>query len=184
MLRRSYRFARSLFNDAKAVLCKWTGHVPSQSIRHALYRRIYGLRIGTGSVVYHGCEFRSPQTIRIGAWTSIGDHCILDGRGDLTIGDSVNFSTGVWIWTSEHVVNARDFSATSAPVVIEDYAWVSCRAVILPGVTVGRGAVVAAGAVVTKSVPPFAIVGGVPAKVIGERSRDLDYKLTSCVRFW
>jgi maltose O-acetyltransferase len=96
----------------------------------------------------------------------------------------VNFSTGVWIWTAEHDMNALDFGATSAPVVIEDYAWLSCRTIILPGVTIGYGAVVAAGAVVTKSVPAFAVVGGTPAKVIGERSRDLNYKLTSCMSFW
>ncbi|MFC6639871.1 acyltransferase [Sulfitobacter sediminilitoris] len=60
---------------------------------------------------------------------------------------------------------------------MEDYAWISCRVTILPNVRIGRGAVVAAGAVVTKDVPQFAIVAGVPAVVIGERERNLKYQL-------
>jgi len=71
-----------------------------------------------------------------------------------------------------------------APVIIEDYAWVSSRTTLLPGVTIGKGAVVAAGAVVTKSVEPYTVVGGVPAKKIGERSKELNYKLSSSVPFF
>ncbi|NJK52359.1 MAG: hypothetical protein HC936_05170 [Leptolyngbyaceae cyanobacterium SU_3_3] len=94
------------------------------------------------------------------------------------------FQPAAWIWTAQHDLNDSGFAGVSAPVVIEDYAWISSRATILPGVTIGRGAVVAAGAVVTKSVAPFEIVGGVPAKKIGERNRDLDYQLSSCIAFW
>ncbi len=167
----------------KLCLLKAVGYIPSHCLRIAAYRAS-GMAVGRGTAIYHGCEIRAPRAIRIGVHSSIGDHAILDGRGGLTIGDSVNFSTGVWVWTAEHDVNARDFRFTSAPVVIEDYAWVSCRAVILPGVTVGKGAVVAAGAVVTKSVAPYDIVGGVPAKKIGERSRDLSYHAGPGYPFW
>lgn len=167
----------------KLCLLKAVGYVPSQSFRHPAYRAS-GMTIGRGTVIYHGCEVRAPKAIRIGAHTSIGDQAVLDGRGGLTIGDSVNFSTGVWVWTAEHDLHSPTFAATSAPVVIEDFAWVSCRAVILPGVTIGKGAVVAAGAVVAKSVAPYDIVGGVPAKPIGRRSADLRYELGSCLAFW
>jgi len=75
-------------------------------------------------------------------------------------------------------VNAADFKAVNAPVEIEDYVFIGPRVIILPGVKVGRGAVVAAGAVVTKDVEPMAIVGGVPAKEIGKRElAELNYKL-------
>jgi acetyltransferase-like isoleucine patch superfamily enzyme len=77
----------------------------------------------------------------------------------------------------EHDPQSGTYTTQGGPVVIEDYAWVSCRVVILPGVTIGRGAVVAAGSVVTKDVAPYTIVGGVPAKKIGDRNRDLTYTL-------
>ncbi|HUE36138.1 MAG TPA: hypothetical protein VMO20_02005, partial [Candidatus Acidoferrum sp.] len=67
------------------------------------------MKIGRDTVVYNSCELREPRRITIGNFSSIGDHCILDGRGGLTIGDSVNFSTGVWIWTMQHKINDPDF---------------------------------------------------------------------------
>ena len=166
------------------LLLQYTGKVPSQHVRHAIYRRIYGLKMGRGSVIYNSCELRDPRNIVIGNFTSIGDHCVLDGRGGLTIGHSVNFSTGAWVWRIQHRVNDRGFGIYKAAVIIEDYAWISCRTVLLPGVRIGSGAVVAAGAVVTKNVDPFSIVGGVPAKQIGVRSRDLHYRTTSGLHFW
>lgn len=161
----------------------WVGFVPSQSIRKQFYRYL-GSQIGTGSVLYHGCEIRDPGRLRIGEHSSIGDRCILDARGGLSIGDSVNLSTGVWIWTGEHDVQSKTFEGVLSPVQIEDYVWISCRSIILPGVTIGEGVVVAAGSVVTKSIPPYTIVAGVPAKQIGTRSKDLDYKLGSDIPLW
>jgi maltose O-acetyltransferase len=82
------------------------------------------------------------------------------------------------IYNSEHDLSEADFSAITASVEIGDYVFIGPRAIILPGVTIGKGAVVAAGAVVTKNVPEFAVVGGVPAKVIGEReNKNPNYKL-------
>ena len=80
--------------------------------------------------------------------------------------------------TSNHLKDDPYFGVEDKPITIEDYAWVGSRATVLPGVTIGRGAVVAAGAVVTKDVPAYAVVGGVPAKVIGERAKDLRYNLS------
>ena len=175
---------RAARHDLGFVNVNATGWIPSQRIRHAIYKRCFGVIIGEASVIYHGCEIRQPHDLRIGHHTSIGDRCILDARGGLTIGNSVNLSTGVWIWTADHDPQSRNFAARLSPVTIHDHAWLSCRSVILPGVTVGRGAVVAAGAVVAKDVADHTIVGGVPAKPIGRRREDLDYQLTSYIRFW
>lgn len=161
---------------------RFSGVIPSQIIRKLMFRLAGGVS-GPKTVFYGGTEIRCARKIEIGGHTSIGHQCILDGRGGLRIGNSVNISSGAWIWTAEHAVHSSSFEATVASVVIEDYAWISGRVVILPGITIGKGAVVATGAVVTKSVDPFVIVGGIPAKPIGQREQNLDYKLGSCMPF-
>ncbi len=155
------------------------GRIPSHHLRRIIYRDLFHMRIGKTTVIYGGAEIRDPEKIVIGEHSIIGHYAILDGRCGIHIGENVNLSSGVWIWTLQHDPQAADFGVLGGPVVIEDYAWLSCRTVILPNVRIGRGAVVAAGAVVTKDVPPYAIVGGVPARVIGERNRNLTYELSS-----
>jgi len=96
----------------------------------------------------------------------------------LTIGSHVSLASSVLIYNSEHKINDEDFGASEEPVEIGDYVFIGPRAIILPGVKIGKGAVIGAGAVVTKDVPDFAIVGGVPAKVIGERkNKNPSYQL-------
>jgi maltose O-acetyltransferase len=109
------------------------------------------------------------QGIRIGRRTVINHQCHLDGRGWLSIGDDVDISSGVWILTDAHDMNDPLFRETLAPVKIGNHVWIGSRATILPGVTVGEGAVVAAGAVVNRDVEPYTVVGGVPARQIGTR---------------
>jgi acetyltransferase-like isoleucine patch superfamily enzyme len=174
---------RNLKNGAVFLGLNFLTQIPSQFIRHSILRSM-GMQIGVQSVIYMGGEIREPSRIKIGSNTSIGHRCTLDGRGGLAIGSNVNLSSEVMIWTMEHDPQASDFADVSAPVVVEDYAWLSCRSIILPGVTIGKGAVVAAGAVVTKSVAPFTIVGGVPARKIGDRNPNLSYRLGEQGQFW
>jgi len=118
------------------------------------------------------------KNISIGSDTIIGENVILDGREKIVIGNHVDFASEVMIYNSQHDINSDDFHAVSAPVIVKDYVFIGPRAIILPGVTVGKGSVVAAGAVVTKDVADFTIVAGVPAKVIGERkNKNPKYKL-------
>ena len=125
-----------------------------------------------------GAKFYDPRNIVIGQDSIIGEGVVLDGRDLLTIGNHVDIASEVMIYNSEHNVNDESFVATNSPVKIEDYVFIGPRVIVLAGVTIGRGAVIGAGAVVTKDVPPYAIVGGVPAKIIGERrNKDLHYKL-------
>jgi acetyltransferase-like isoleucine patch superfamily enzyme len=144
-----------------------------------------GVRLGRGALVHRGLELRAPTRVRIGAGSVIGFDAILDGRKGIEIGRQVNISSSVAIWTLQHDHRDPQFRARGGPVVIGDRAWLSFRCTVLPGVTIGEGAVVAAGAVVTKDVPRYAIVGGVPASVIGERSpRELTYDLTKAAVPW
>lgn len=151
--------------------------VPFHHLRRAFYR-VVGMKIGSGSTIHMKLSLYDPSGISIGEDTIVGEKCTLDGRAPLTIGNHVDIASEVMIYNSEHDVNDPKFSAIVAPVNIGDYVFIGPRAIILPGVTIGEGAVVGAGAVVTKDVEPFSIVGGVPARVIGERKiRNLQYRL-------
>lgn len=151
--------------------------VPFHFIRKLVYR-LAGIKIGKNSYVHMGTRFYFPIGITIGEGTIIGDHCFLDGRTKLTIGDNVDIASQVLIYNSEHNVHSEGFDPIEEPVEIGDYVFIGPRAIILPGVKIGKGAVIAAGAVITADVKPFEIVGGVPAKVIGERkNKNPNYKL-------
>jgi acetyltransferase-like isoleucine patch superfamily enzyme len=153
------------------------GNIPSHHVRRFFYR-LSGLTIGKGSTIHMGATFHEPTNIVIGEDTIIGEGAVLDGRDRLEIGNHVAIASEVMIYNAEHDIHAHDFSPIQAPVIIEDYVFIGPRAIILPGVHIKKGAVVAAGAVVTKSVPERAVVGGVPAKIIAERSlKEYHYKL-------
>lgn len=163
--------------DFELMLLRWVGYVPSHIFRGIVYR-LAGMKIGKGSTIHMWAGFFQPKNIRIGVDTIIGDNAFLDGRDKLTIGDHVDVASSVMIYNSEHNLKSEEFEATEEPVEIGDFCFIGPRVIILPGIKIGRGAVVAAGAVVTRDVSEFAIVGGVPAKVIGERkNRKLSYRL-------
>jgi acetyltransferase-like isoleucine patch superfamily enzyme len=163
--------------ETRDYLAEIVGHLPSHSFRLWLYRSLLQVAIAPGTSIHRGCRFYRPSHVCIGAHTVINRDVLLDGRTGLEIGNNVSISEGVAIFTLEHDPNSPTFDNRGAAVRIGDRVFVGARALILPGVTIGEGAVVAAGAVVTRDVPPFAIVGGVPAKPIGERTRDLWYQL-------
>ncbi len=164
--------------------------IPSYSIRGAWYHRVMGVEMGHGSAIQLGCYLWSygPRSNRrlktqIGARTMINRGCCLDVRSGLRIGDDVSISPEVAILTTQHDLNSAEFVLQGRAVVIEDHVWIGMRAVVLPGVTIGRGAVIAAGAVVTKDVAPLDIVAGVPARPVGRRGIDPTYRLPSAPLF-
>jgi acetyltransferase-like isoleucine patch superfamily enzyme len=157
---------------ANAVVC----HLPIAAMRMSLYR-LLGINMAEpGSTnILMATEVHAPRRIEIGPGTTIGRHCLLDGRGGLRIGAQVNISSFTLLITGTHDPHALDFAGRVAPVTIGDYAWLATRVMVLPGCSIGAGAVVAAGAVVTADVAPYTIVGGVPATKLGDRRQDLDY---------
>lgn len=157
-------------------LATLTGYVPWHAFRLFVYR-LMGVKLGKHTVFAWRARFFHPSGIQIGNHCNIGNDGFFDGRQGIIIGDDVVLSMGVWIWTYQHDPQSPTFEARGGPVVIEDYAWISSRVTILPNVRIGKGAVVAANALVTADVAPYTIVGGVPAKVIGERTKDLQYHL-------
>ncbi|PJC33108.1 acyltransferase [Candidatus Roizmanbacteria bacterium CG_4_9_14_0_2_um_filter_36_12] len=168
---------KNIFLESEVYWLHLIGCVPCHCFRRFFYR-LAGIKIGKGSVIHTKARFYDPRNIILDEDTIVGEGVVLDGREKLVIGSHVDIASEVMIYNSQHDIEDENFSAVDKPVVIEDYVFVGPRSIILPGVKIGKGVVVGAGAVVTKDVPPFAIVGGVPAKIIGERKlKTLNYKL-------
>lgn len=163
--------------DFELMILRWVGQVPSHCFRRFCYQ-LSGIKIGQGSTIHMWANFFQPKNIEIGEDSIIGDHCFLDGRAKIKIGSHTNIASQVLIYNSKHDINDPEFKAVEYSVEIGDYVFVGPRALIMPGIKIGQGAIVAAGAIVTKDVAPFKIVAGVPAKEIGERKlKDLHYRL-------
>jgi acetyltransferase-like isoleucine patch superfamily enzyme len=156
---------------------KYLTNFPSYGIRLGYLRNILHIPIGKDSSVLMGCFF-AGNNIVIGSNTVIARNCYFDGRaGLINIGSNVSIAPEAYIITMSHLVNSPDFDCFVKPVFIEDYVWIGARVMILPGVTASEGCVLAAASVVTKNVEPYTVVAGSPAKKIGERSKELKYKL-------
>ena len=158
--------------------------VPSFWFRRLWYVRVLGVPMGKGSGIHLGCHlwFYGLRQLRKGG-LRIGDHtwinrdCLLDARDRLVIGNNVSISPEVAILTTQHDPDSPDFALMSRPVIIDDHVWIGTRAMIMPGVRLGRGSVVAAGAVVTRQVAPMEIVAGIPARLVRRRGAEPRYTL-------
>lgn len=157
-------------------------HLPSWSLRKWILSRL-GMKIGPGTFIMKQNYFINANLLQIGAHSHINRGCTLDARGGIYIGDSVSISHQVNLITGSHDYRSPQFTGRFAPIHIADFAWLGIHSTILQGVRIGRGAIVCAGAVVTKDVPDYAIVAGVPAKKIGERPGNLNYRCQGYMPF-
>lgn len=148
--------------------------IPSRHIKNYALR-LLGVNMSGNVRFYNGFSIRDPRKLTIEDGVSIGPKVLLDARCGLTIRKSAVIAYDAVIWTLNHDYNDVHFSSKGAPVEIGAYAWVCSRSVILPGVRIGEGAVVASGAIVTKDVAPYTVVAGVPARTIGHREKK-DYQ--------
>jgi acetyltransferase-like isoleucine patch superfamily enzyme len=165
-----------LLGEIRFYLCNQVvAHIPSRRVRMMFYRRIMGFKLGEKTSIFLNCRFDCAGGLAIGSPSVINQGCRLDSRGGLTIGSNVSISEEVCILTADHDPKAPDFKGRPRPVVIEDNVFIGTRAMILPGVTLHRGAIVAAGAVVSRDVQALDIVGGIPARSIGTRNPALSY---------
>jgi putative colanic acid biosynthesis acetyltransferase WcaF len=173
------RLRSSIPPPAHWVLTSIVSRVPLARQRMAWYARSgIAFEDHRTGIIMLGSEISAPQRLRIGLNTAIGRRCVIDARGGIEIGRDVNISSYARLQTAKHLIDDPDFTHQYSPIVIGDRAWIAEGAVVLGGVTIGEGAVVAANAVVTKDVRPFDVVGGVPAEVIRQRPRDLRYHLS------
>lgn len=150
-------------------------YIPSHHLRRFVYKCL-GLGMGKNNVFHYGTEIRGITDIQMGNGCIIGDKAILDGRRGIVLGNNVNLSSNVSIYTLQHDHRDPDFKGSGGKVVIGDRVWLGCNVIVLPGTTIGEGAVCCAGCVVTKDVPPYTVVAGIPAKKINERPQNLRYE--------
>jgi len=155
----------------------FVGRVPSHLVREFYLRRYLGV-FGRGTAVQMGCSFLNGRKVQLGDRNVVNFGCLFDGRRFcITTGNDVSIGPEASILTLGHDPQSPSFDLRGGDVKIGDRAWIGYRALVLPGVTIGEGTVVAAGAVVTKDVEAYSIVAGNPGRVIGQRSRELSYAL-------
>jgi maltose O-acetyltransferase len=130
---------------------------------------------GVNVKIWDGIHIDSPSKLTIGDDVSINRNCLIHAGGGVSIGSRTLIGPNVTIYSQNHVYKEKSIDIRLQgyelkPVAIGNDVWIACNAILLPGVTIGDGCVIAAGSVVTHNMPPYSIVAGVPAKVIGHRS--------------
>ena len=151
-------------------------YIPGNFFRIFVLKRLR-MKVGTHTWIDMRTKIDGPEKIMIGSYCHVNSDVHIRALAPVSIGDCVSISYGVKIFAASHDVNTPDFRGQHRSISIGDYVWLGVNSIVLGGVKIGRGAVVAAGAVVTKDVPDYAIVGGVPARIIGERQcREFIYK--------
>ena len=148
--------------------------------------------IGNNVIISEYCHIYGGLGVKIGDFVHISANVCIGGGGKLVIGNFVNVSAGAHLVTGSDSVEGDALVGAACPlelrnvnrsiIILEDYSWVGTNATILPGITIGEGAVVGAGAVVTKNIEPWTIVVGNPARFIKKRYRDKIIKLATELR--
>ena len=131
--------------------------------------KLFGAKVRWSSNVLPSCRIWQPWKVTMGDYACLSEDVDCYTVDEIVIGAQTTVSQGVKLCTAGHDTSSRIMELTYAPIHIGSNAWVAAWSTILPGVTIGEGAVVAAGAVVTKNVEPWTVVGGNPAKFIKKR---------------
>lgn len=174
---------KTIFLEFLLLILKYVGFIPCHFIRKFFYI-LSGLNMPLDSNIYMGANFFNPSGITIGHDSLVGSNCFLDGRAPLTIGNHTSLASQVLIYNDEHNIHDQNYSNSFGPVTIGDYVFIGPQAIIMPNIKIGDGAVIAAGAIVTKNVPPFEVWGGVPAQKISDRKiKNPNYKLGRAMWF-
>lgn len=160
-----------------AAANEFVARLPFLRARMLAYRALgVSFEDPASSTIMMHTSVHKPNRIMVGPHSIIGRYCLLDGRGGITIGANVNVSSYTLMITGTHDLDSPRFEASFAPIVVEDYAWLATRVTVLPGVTVGRGAVIAAGALLTRDAAPMTVYTGVPARPVRARTAEPEYE--------
>jgi acetyltransferase-like isoleucine patch superfamily enzyme len=167
---------KTVLSEFRLYLCNHLiANIASHRVRLWYYRKIMDFKIGDGSTIFMNCKFDCAGGLIIGENSVINAKCRLDSRGGLEIGNNVSVSEEVFFLTADHNEDLIGVYGRRKIISIEDFVWIGTRAMILPGVIIEKGAVVAAGAIVTRSVRRLDVVAGIPAKTINKRPENFNY---------
>lgn len=156
-------------NSFEGILARrWRRFVFSQIVSAA----------GSNLIVRKGVTVYDGRDLYVGNNVSIGNDSYFSG-GEIVIGDNVRIARQLIVETYNHGYWGNDYKDGNYPVFIQDNVWIGDRVTICPGVTVGEGSVLAAGAVVTKDVPPYSLAGGAPAKIIRRREDKMRFEMSA-----
>ena len=150
--------------------------IPSYTLRHIILKYIYGVRMGKFVNIHMAVKFLKPWNIIIGDNVNIQMGCFIDGRGGLVIENNVDITIGVKVLTQQHDIQSPSYLTVSKQVVIKSGSVLGSFSLIMPGIVVGEGAVIAAGSVVSKNVGDWTMVAGNPAVKKRQRSSEQLYK--------
>ena len=131
--------------------------------------RLWGAKIGRRCAIAAGAKIWAPWNLSMGDYVAVANGAELYTVAPIRFGHHITISQDAYLCTASHDISKRLKPLTTSPIEVGDFSWVCARAIVLPGVTVGEGAVVAAGAVVTKDVPPWTVVAGNPAREVKKR---------------
>lgn len=173
LLAQTYFLVLATLNTVHGLLPFWL---------RPLFYRLCRYDIAPSATLQGGVRFFHIGRLQVGAGSLVNRGVLLDNRAGITIGRNVSIAHDARIYTLGHDPHDANFATKGAPVRIDDHAVVFAAAMIMPGVHLGAGCVVMAGAVVTKDVPPLRIVGGNPARDIGPRDTQPAYTLKR--RYW
>lgn len=146
------------------------------------YLRCFEIMIGKQSCIHRGCKFFHVGKFQMGNRSVINFGCYLDNRRGIVIGNNVGIAHNTKIYTLGHNLDSPKFETKGFQVTIEDDVFIFSNAIIMPGVTIHKGAIVLAGSVVTKDIPAWTIVGGNPAKFVRNRNKNIEYN--SSYSYW
>ena len=142
--------------------------LPGSSFRRILLR-IFGARVGKGGVIKPGVRVKYPWLFRMGDYCWIGEDCWIDNVAPVTLGSNVCISQGAYLCTGNHDWSDPAFGLLMNPIEIRDGAWVGAKALLTAGIEVGECAVLTAGSVASRDIPPYEIHGGNPANFMRRR---------------
>ena len=167
-----------LVNRIKLIVLRLNKHlIFSNWLRMWFYRSFLSMNMGSDCIVWADNKFNDISDFSMGSNVIVGPGNTFLIRGGLSIGNNVNLSGFSFFISQSHDVNDPYGHTELKKITIQDNAWIATNTMIMPGVNIGKGAVVAAGSVVVKDVPDYAVFAGNPARQIGTRSPDIRYRL-------